>query len=190
MLFKDYHIEMIISGSKIETRRIWTKPHVKIGGIYPIQTKMFQKKNECKLIKVNYIFKQKLKDVTNDQADKEGYSNLNEFKKAFKNITNSWNGDQEVYAIGFEYFKSDNDKRSLKIHRKYKMNYKKMKNEIELKQCPRVLYSNDMKLKKPNIRCPFRIKHKKICKIHPSLIKYCNINKIEYDFFTVFKCII
>ena len=43
MLFKKEHKEMILSGTKTQTRRIWKRPMVKVGGIYKAKLKMMSK---------------------------------------------------------------------------------------------------------------------------------------------------
>jgi hypothetical protein len=103
MLFKPYHLPMIRKGLKTETRRNWKRKMAKVNGVYSIQTKMFQNRSDSELLKVNYIFKQKLGDMTEDQANKEGGYTLNEFKKKFENINGFWSNELEVYAIGFIY---------------------------------------------------------------------------------------
>ncbi|TET57436.1 MAG: ASCH domain-containing protein [Promethearchaeota archaeon] len=106
MLFKKHHVNMIKSGIKTETRRNWKKQMVKMNGIYSVQIKMFQPKIDCELIKVKYIFMQKLKDITKEQALKEGYNSIEEFKKIFENINGFWDDELEVFVIGFKHLNS------------------------------------------------------------------------------------
>lgn len=106
MLFKPHHINMIKSGIKTETRRNWKRKMVKVNGIYSVQIKMFQPKNECELIKVKYIFMQKLGDITQDQALKEGYNSIEQFKSIFEKINGSWDNELQVFVIGFKHLNS------------------------------------------------------------------------------------
>lgn len=103
MLFKPHHIEMIKSGTKTETRRNWKRKMAKIGGVYPVQTKLFQPKAECETIKANYVFRQRLGDMSEEEANREGGYTLNEYKAEFTRINGIWDDDLVVYVVGFEH---------------------------------------------------------------------------------------
>lgn len=103
MLFKPYHIDMIKSGIKTETRRNWKRKMAKKGGIYPVQTRMFQPKKECELIKAKYVFQQRLGDMTEEEAQREGGYTLSQFKETFEKINGFWDDDLVVYVVGFEH---------------------------------------------------------------------------------------
>ena len=103
MLFKLEHIKMIEMGMKNATRRIWKKPHVKAGGVYPVQVRMFQPKADCSFIKVNAVYQQRLGDMTEADAKKEGGYTLEEFKKDFETVTKStWDDDLIVWVVEFK----------------------------------------------------------------------------------------
>ena len=106
MLFKPYHVLLIKSGIKTETRRNWKKPMAKVKGIYPVQIKMFEPKLLCPLIEIKYMFMQKLSDMTEKEARKEGGYTLKEFKKKFTKINGYWNENLNVYVLGFEYLRN------------------------------------------------------------------------------------
>jgi len=101
MLFKEEHKKMILENRKTQTRRIWKKPRVKVGGIYKAKTKMLSKDYFAK-IKVIQLFKQKLADMTHTEVWKEGYSNIIEFQDIWRKINGTWNPHQEVDVIEFE----------------------------------------------------------------------------------------
>lgn len=103
MLFKNYHIPMIKSRIKTETRRNWKRKMAKVGGTYPIQTKMFQPKTECEKLRVTYMFQQKLGDMNQRDAKKEGNYTIDQFIETFEIINGSWNDDLIVWVIGFDY---------------------------------------------------------------------------------------
>ena len=106
MLFKPHHIEMIKSGTKTETRRNWKRKMAKVGGVYPVQTKMFQPKAECELIRAVYVFQQRLGDMTKGEALREGGYTLEGYKAEFTRINGYWDDDLVVYVVGFEHIPS------------------------------------------------------------------------------------
>ena len=102
MLFKPEHIKMIKAGKKTVTRRLWKKPHAKTGGVYPVQVTMFQPKIECPLIQATGVYQQRLGDMTEEDADKEGGYTLKEFKQVFEDITKTvWEDDLVVWVVEF-----------------------------------------------------------------------------------------
>jgi len=109
MIFKPEHKEMILNGTKTATRRAWKKPMVKVGGIYKCKLKMLSKDYFAK-IEVTKLYKQRLYDMTEGDAIKEGYDCIRSFEKIWieingnwnSRITGNWNGNQEVYVIEFK----------------------------------------------------------------------------------------
>lgn len=104
MLFKPEHKEMILNGTKTATRRIWKSPKVKVGGVYKAKLKMLSKDYFAK-IKVNKLYKQKLNEMTDEDARKEGYPNMVEFYKIWKEINGDWEGELIVDVVEFEVIK-------------------------------------------------------------------------------------
>ena len=101
MLFKETHVSMILAGKKTATRRVWKKPMVKVNGIYKAKLKMLSKDYFAK-IKVIKLYKQKLMDMRDSDAVKEGYNDVLAFKKIWIEINNEWNPYLEVDVIEFE----------------------------------------------------------------------------------------
>ena len=104
MLFKPEHKEMILAGKKTATRRVWKKPRVKVGGIYKAKLKMLSKDYFAK-IKVTKLFKQPLKEMTQQDCEKEGYFEMGEFRNIWIKINGEWNPDFLVDVIEFEVVK-------------------------------------------------------------------------------------
>jgi len=103
MLFKPEHIEMIREGRKTATRRDWEKKMVKVDGVYPCQTEMFQPKDECDVfIRVTDLYKQRLGEMTLLDALKEGYYGFGDFKKAWIEINGWWDMNREVWVVEFQ----------------------------------------------------------------------------------------
>lgn len=103
MLFKERHIEMIRTGTKIASRRKWKRPCAKVGGTYPVQTKMFQPRKECHIIRCLKLYQQPLGEMTEEDADKEGGYTLEQFKNIWEEIVGTWNPELVVYVVEFEY---------------------------------------------------------------------------------------
>lgn len=111
MLFKPEHVDMIKMGEKTATRRDWKRWQVKEGGIYPVQTKMFQPKTDCEaFIKVTKRYKEKFKNMELEDVLKEGYSSMEHFKDIWKRINGEYpDPEQQIYVVEFEYVGDDID---------------------------------------------------------------------------------
>lgn len=97
---------MIIDGTKTATRRMWKTPHAVEGRIHPAKTNYYQKKVDCPLILIKKVYKQKLGDMTEEDARKEGGYTLEKFKGMWEGINKvPWDDNQEVYVIEFEHMK-------------------------------------------------------------------------------------
>lgn len=92
---------MILNGTKTATRRVWKKPMVKSGGIYKAKLKMLSKDYFAK-IKLTKLYKQQLWEIKREDALKEGYNTLKDFRKIWIKINGNWNSNDKVYVIEFE----------------------------------------------------------------------------------------
>ncbi len=101
MLFKPEHKEMILNGTKTATRRDWKKPMVKVGGIYKAKLKMLSEDYFAK-IKVTKLYQECLYNMTQEDARKEGYLDLDSFKMVWKKINKGFDKFEKVYVIEFE----------------------------------------------------------------------------------------
>lgn len=108
MIFTEENIELIRQGKKTETRRIWKKPHVKIGKIYQCRVSRYQKTpDDSPEIKILSMHKEKLKDITLDAIQREGFecTDTVHFINLWIKLHGEWNPDQEVWVIDFEVVK-------------------------------------------------------------------------------------
>ena len=106
MLFKPEHKKMILEGKKTATRRVWKKPRVKVGGIYKAKLKMLSKDYFAK-IKVTNLFKQPLAEMTQQDFEKEGYPQPNDFIFIWSQINGGWDRNMVVDVIEFEVVKNE-----------------------------------------------------------------------------------
>jgi len=101
LLFKPEHVKLILEGKKTQTRRIWKRPRVKVGGVYRAKTKLYSSEYFA-LIRVTGLHKERLGDISDEDIKKEGYNSLEEFKQAWECIYGSWNPEQEVWVVEFQ----------------------------------------------------------------------------------------
>jgi hypothetical protein len=114
MFFKPNMRAAIEEGCKTATRRIWKRPHVKVGGTYGVRKGGMYSKEIYFKIKVLYVYKQKLGDMTEEDAMAEGFKPragitalwffMNYWKSELKR---DWNPSQEVYVISFEILREN-----------------------------------------------------------------------------------
>jgi hypothetical protein len=121
ILFKPDHVEPILAGRKVETRRIWKKQRVLVGSIQLAKTKLISKDYFARLHILD-VRKESLGCILYDEesARAEGYKSSIEFLCAFANINLKCNPparneddlaelskecdfmSQEVYVVRFE----------------------------------------------------------------------------------------
>jgi hypothetical protein len=97
-LFKRDLLRKVLEGQKTQTRRTH-KRTLKVGREYGIRSTRFEK-SQCH-IKITRCFQQKLGDVTDEEAKKEGFKDLEEFRQRWTKIYGSWDPNQVVMAYEF-----------------------------------------------------------------------------------------
>ena len=109
MIFTKENIELISHGLKTETRRIWKKPHVKVGKTYQCRTSRYAKTPEdSPYIKITAMRKERLGEITPEAAKREGMDSglkVFQFRELWVKLHGLWDPDQEVYVIDFEVVK-------------------------------------------------------------------------------------
>ncbi|MHA1595821.1 MAG: ASCH domain-containing protein [Candidatus Baldrarchaeia archaeon] len=111
MIFRKEFVKPILEGKKTQSRRKWKKPLVKEGRIYKARTSYTS--DYFAEILVNRVFKQKLGEMTEEDAKKEGCESLEEFKRVWERVTGEkWNPDEEVWVVEFSVVNRKNDDRS------------------------------------------------------------------------------
>jgi hypothetical protein len=101
VLFKRHHVGLILKKQKTETRRAWKRKMMKEGGIYKAKTQMLSLDYFAKLKAVK-VFRQKLGDMTEAEAQAEGGYTLKEYKEEFKRINKFWDDNYVAWVIKFE----------------------------------------------------------------------------------------
>lgn len=101
ILFKPCHVEMIKAGAKTQTRRVWKRPRAKVGSIHKVKTVMLSKDYHCK-IRILDVRRERLGDISEDDARAEGGYTVAEYIEIWKAINGVFDPDQLVYVVDFE----------------------------------------------------------------------------------------
>ena len=109
MLFKDYHIWPMYTGLKTYTRRLWKRPHVKIGGTYDVTRKMYPKPEDViGTIYVEDLYRQPLGMMTVVDAMCEGGYGHNQYYWLLDKINKKpVPRDTVVWVVKFRFSLSD-----------------------------------------------------------------------------------
>ena len=104
ILFKRSYIPRILDGSKTATRRL-SRPMVRRGGSYHIRTSFFDYLPEK--IEVLELRTQRLGSMTEEDAEKEGFTNLEEFRGEWKAMYGAFDEEAEVWVVEFRFLGGD-----------------------------------------------------------------------------------
>ncbi len=104
ILFKKSYITKIINGEKTVTRRP-KRPMVKPGGEYNIRVSFYTHLPDR--FRVMKRVQQRLGDMSHDDAIKEGFRDLDEFREEWTGIYGAYDPDQIVWVVEFQYLKPD-----------------------------------------------------------------------------------
>lgn len=109
MLFKEYHIPMIRSGSKWATRREWAENYAgpSVGTVVAATTELFVSDDEADCyIQIVNRYEQPLGEMSDENARAEGdYEDLEEFREGYEKVygEGSWDPEKVVEVVEFEY---------------------------------------------------------------------------------------
>jgi len=78
LLFKPRHVAPILSGRKIETRRLWRFWRANVGSIQKAKTVMFSK-DYFALLEILERWKERLGDISDQSIYNEGYDSRDEY---------------------------------------------------------------------------------------------------------------
>lgn len=115
MLFKDYHLPMIRSGSKTVTRREWSENynHPNEGTVHIASDEMFTSDDgaDC-YIRILAVYDQPLGDMTDEDAQREGdYEDMEDFRDGYERVygDGAWDPEKVVTVVEFEYVGRERD---------------------------------------------------------------------------------
>jgi len=99
MMFKRELLDLVISGKKTQTRRLHRRV-LREGRIYALKRSWIESTGDY--IKITKVTHQKLGDVSEEEAHKEGFSGLEEFRNAWISINGRWEPEMIVTVYEFE----------------------------------------------------------------------------------------
>jgi hypothetical protein len=112
VLFKRALLEKILKGEKTQTRRsMQRKPGRRVYTVGEIVGIRVGYTKPVAHIQIKKRFEQRLGDITEEQARKEGFSSVEEFKKQWQILQHNWNPEQIVWVYEFELAKQDSTNR-------------------------------------------------------------------------------
>lgn len=109
MLFKEYHIPMIRSGSKTVTRREWDENYhgPNVGTVVAAKTDLLKPDEKCDcFIRITGKREEPLGEISEASARREGdYDGIDDFRDGYEDVygQGSWDDDKTVNVIEFEY---------------------------------------------------------------------------------------
>lgn len=102
LLFKPYHIPLVINGSKPDSRRMWDVQRVNVGSFQQIKTRIFTKEH-FGYIEILGIRKEPLNDITEEGARREGGYTREEYIKLFHEIYPHAGENPSPFVLTFRY---------------------------------------------------------------------------------------
>ena len=103
MLFKKDLIDKVLNGTKTMTSR--AKPMCQVGEITNLMANKDYSKISGKYLKITNVYQKPLSKFTDSDANKEGFNNLEEFKKYWKTNIGEWTPSIDVWIHEFEVVK-------------------------------------------------------------------------------------
>ena len=100
LLFKRSMIPKTHDGTKTATR-LPNKPMVKEGGRCHLKTELFKSHSDS--IHVDRLYQQPLREMTQNDAQMEGYSTLQEFQEEWTSLFRTYDPEQTVWVVEFRY---------------------------------------------------------------------------------------
>ena len=99
LLFRKCHKSTILADAKTATRRNWESRRARPGAVHRCQLKLFGEPFAHVLI--DDVYQQRLGEMTEDDARREGRYTLAEFRTLWEEMNGSWDPDLEVWVVEF-----------------------------------------------------------------------------------------
>lgn len=99
ILYKREHVAPILRLDKIQTRRRG-KRRWKVGSIHQAKLNYFSK--PFAKLEIVSVYQERLGDISEDDARREGYPSVALYIEAFKRIYGDWDPDEIVWVVNFK----------------------------------------------------------------------------------------
>ena len=99
MLFKPEHVDMILTGKKTQTRRLWKKRRALVGSIHQARTELFGK--PFAYLKILDVHQEYLGEISDEDCIKEGDYTYESYRDIWKKINKSYDTFQKVWVVEF-----------------------------------------------------------------------------------------
>lgn len=99
LMFKKHHLKMVIAGKKTMTRRVHKRP-LKAGRVYQLRRDWYH--SIPVWIEMLKVYTERLGDISEEDARKEGGYTVEEFKDVWRDITKAWTPEMDVTVYEFE----------------------------------------------------------------------------------------
>jgi hypothetical protein len=98
LIFRREHLDLVLAGVKTATRRRHKRPR-RAGRVYTIKSSWVR--YTVHRIKIDRAYEQRLGDMTEKDAEKEGGYTLQEFKEVWEEVVGLWDPDEVVTVYEF-----------------------------------------------------------------------------------------
>jgi len=102
-MFNKVLIDLILQSKKTMTSR--AKPLYEVGEVTNLMANRDYSKISGKYIKITKVYQKPLSEFTDKDANKEGFDNLSEFKKYWKENIGEWDNSITVWVHEFDVVK-------------------------------------------------------------------------------------
>ena len=103
MIFSEEHIRLILEGKKTQTRRRHVRV-LKAGRVYRIQRSWYEW-TDIRIV-ITRAFQQRLGDIAEEDAEKEGGYTIEEFHRIWEKINGDWDPEEVVWVYEFRVSQS------------------------------------------------------------------------------------
>ena len=105
LIFREEHIRLILKGVKTQTRRRHKRPR-RVGKVYRVQRNWYEW-TDIRIL-ITRAYRQRLGDMTPEEARKEGGYTLEGFRRVWEEINGSWDPDEVVWVYEFKLYQPKN----------------------------------------------------------------------------------
>jgi hypothetical protein len=101
LLFKKDLVPLIIEKRKCQTRRVWKRRRIRPGSMQKAKTQMLSS-DWFAVLPITRVWRQRLGNITEHEANAEGFSSLVEFKDYWTRLHGNFDPDLEVFAVEWD----------------------------------------------------------------------------------------